>query len=544
MRSQKTFLLFVVLFFGLVVWMRVAPPVLAAAPDHDDFDNARFVSPLTYFDIADTREATTADDDPSYGPRGYSVWYAFTPDSRMAIEGNTFGSNYNTTIAVFTGVRGSLDFVVQNDDHDGLQSRVHFIGDPGITYYFMVSACCEWDGGSGGDLNFLIKALTPPPNDNFAQAAEVSGIPYDLRSDGFAATLEPGEPTPGCSESGVIHNSVWHVYTPPADETVSISLDAPEYRVLAVYTGSGFGDLNQVACRMNWPWYSQLLTLELQGGTTYYFQAGNPYELSEYFWFSMQPPPPPYAYFDFYPWQPSSYDEVSFSGWGDDPAGIGITAWMWDFGDGATSTEQYTTHRYAADGDYTVTYTVTTDDGRQASATQTISVRTRNVTITKFTTPKTGRVGRTAVISVGINNRRAPETVTVELMRSGPGGFYRVGELTLYVPTHKANRTTDFVFSYAFTPQDGAIGSVNFRAFARIESGPDALPGDNEAISLPVKVSGAVAAAGGATVPEAAEEMQEGFVLRSQEDENPEMRDLFLQPSYWIYMPAVDNVQD
>ncbi len=41
----------------------------------------------------------------------------------------------------------------------------------------------------------------------------------------------------------------------------------------------------------------------------------------------------------------------------------GPTAWQWDFGDGATAAEPNPSHLYAADGVYTVTLTVTNDEG-------------------------------------------------------------------------------------------------------------------------------------------------------------------------------------
>lgn len=45
----------------------------------------------------------------------------------------------------------------------------------------------------------------------------------------------------------------------------------------------------------------------------------------------------------------------------------GPTAWLWTFGDGATSTEQNPTHEYLAQSDYSVSLTVTWADGKQAS---------------------------------------------------------------------------------------------------------------------------------------------------------------------------------
>jgi hypothetical protein len=51
-----------------------------------------------------------------------------------------------------------------------------------------------------------------------------------------------------------------------------------------------------------------------------------------------------------------------------------IVEWLWDFGDGTTSTEENPTHTYAARGDYTVSLTVTNDEGASDTTTSLLTV--------------------------------------------------------------------------------------------------------------------------------------------------------------------------
>jgi hypothetical protein len=161
----------------------------------------------------------------------------------------------------------------------------------------------------------------------------------------------------------------------------------------------------------------------------------------------------------------------------------------WDFGDGTTSTDWSPYHRYAAEGDYTVSLTVTTQDGRTASTTRTLQVRTHDVAITKFTVPQSAKAGQTRSVSVYVNNTRYPEQVEVQLFKSTPAGWQWVGTLQQEVPVRPSNRTTIFEFSYTFTAEDAQLGRINFRAVATIVNARDALPTNNEAISLPTKVA-------------------------------------------------------
>jgi PKD repeat protein len=62
-----------------------------------------------------------------------------------------------------------------------------------------------------------------------------------------------------------------------------------------------------------------------------------------------------------------------------DAEGSGIAWRAWDFGDGETATGSSPTHRYDAPGEFTVTLTVGTFDGRVGTAKRTVVVRPRRL---------------------------------------------------------------------------------------------------------------------------------------------------------------------
>jgi len=64
---------------------------------------------------------------------------------------------------------------------------------------------------------------------------------------------------------------------------------------------------------------------------------------------------------------------ANFTDQSDDSDGT-IVSWSWAFGDDATSTEQNPSHPYAADGTYTVTLTVTDNDGATDSVSEDVAV--------------------------------------------------------------------------------------------------------------------------------------------------------------------------
>ena len=299
------------------------------------------------------------------------------------------------------------------------------------------------------------------------------------------AALEAGEQSPSCSPYGGFGKSVWYAFTPSTGGSITGRASGWFSAPLAVYTGESLETLSEIWCNS----WGSLLTFHVDPGVTYYFQMGGSYWESGSIDFDLWVTPPPQAQFWYSPWDPTIFDMVQFSDWSYDPGGLGIQLWSWDFGDGTTASGCCPTHRYARDGDYSVKLTVTTPDGRTASTSQVVRVKTHDVAITKLTVPNSASTGQTKQLTVELNSKRYLEDVEVQLYKSIPGGYQWVGTLQQQVPVRSANRTTKFSFSYTFTNADGTIGKVTFRAVATILSARDALPADNEAISAPVKVS-------------------------------------------------------
>ena len=319
------------------------------------------------------------------------------------------------------------------------------------------------------------------PNDNFGRAQRVNSLPFAAPSDLTNATLQGGEPLPTCADRSFT-KTIWFVYTPTANGAVIAALEGWNQQVLAVYTGGTLRDLSQAACLRAWG----STPITVQAGVTYYFQVGDNYGYGGPITFRLNAAPPPQPYFYTSIYEPSIFDMVYFNANANDPLNMPITNFNWNFGNGSRATGQSTSHQYTVDGDYPVRLTARTSDGRVGSTTQTLMVRTRDVYITRLVRPRTAVTGETKRIIVTLGNQRYPQNVRVELLRSVPGGYTQLGTSTQFVDI---NRTTDFYFSHTFTAADAQIGKVTFKAIATIVDGRDALPADNEFISLPVIVS-------------------------------------------------------
>jgi PKD domain len=451
-------------------------------PTNDSFADATLVASFPFTDtVADTASLTTESDEPlgDWPQPDGTVWYRIDPSTDTLITADTSGSYYsriNVYEQTGSGFAG-LSYVTGGAWGPSLV----FKAQGGATYYLQAGTIYS----QYGSLTVNIGVIPPPANDNFADATVVKSLPFSGNFDTRAASTEPNEPTPSCGNA-FTPGSVWYAFTPAASGSISAHMVWP-YAEIAAYTGSSLAGLTGIGCAGPWDMW---LTFHANAGTTYYFQVGSIWDQTGQFTFYLDVAPPPQAHLGLSPTDPSRYDTVQFYDQSSDPAYAGITSVSWSFGDGATSTDTNPTHRFAADGEYTVTDTITTRDGRTATTSQVVHVRTHDVAITRIDAPTSAHVGQKGTINVKLSNKHYPENVQIELYKSSPNsGWQQIGWQRVNVPVTSGQKTRDIPFTYTFMAEDAAAGKVSFQTNVSLVDARDALPADNTAISPPTKVT-------------------------------------------------------
>jgi hypothetical protein len=148
--------------------LAVAAPLMAAhagtaladPPANDTRAGAVEITSLPFTFEQDTQEATAGG--PRFCTNNGSVFFEYTATEDGRLQADTFGSDYDTVLSVFTVADGRVEQVACNDDLFNLQSGVRFRAQAGVTYFFLIGFCCgNGQSGFGGNLVF---SLSRPVN--------------------------------------------------------------------------------------------------------------------------------------------------------------------------------------------------------------------------------------------------------------------------------------------------------------------------------------------------------------------------------------------
>jgi hypothetical protein len=141
-----------------------ASAAFAAAPANDEESAATEIAQVPFAETIDTTNATASG--PRFCTNNASVFYRFTPAADIHIQFDTIGSDYDTTLAIYT--RNAAGKVVRNsrkcnDDRFNLDAGLRLRAKAGVTYFFQVGTCCGSGSDGGGQLAVSVTEVTDEP---------------------------------------------------------------------------------------------------------------------------------------------------------------------------------------------------------------------------------------------------------------------------------------------------------------------------------------------------------------------------------------------
>jgi hypothetical protein len=273
----------------------ISAPTAVAAPSNDAFSAAEVLSGRETGASGTNDQATKEAGEPNHAgePGGASIWYAWTAPAAGRTTVSTCASeSVDTVLAVYTGASvNALSVVDANDNACGRQSTVSFTAVAGTTYRIAI------DGVAGDTGPVEVDLRLAPPNDDFADAANLTGDTGSLGGLTIGASTEADEPEHSFGEG---FPSVWYRWLAPSSgwatfETCGASYDS----VLAVYTGSDLEQLVEVAANDDACGSSSRVSFEASAGTVYSIAVsgylGRTGEFTLVWNRNAPPPEPPYA---------------------------------------------------------------------------------------------------------------------------------------------------------------------------------------------------------------------------------------------------------
>lgn len=258
-----------------------------SGPPNDDFANRTVLAgfPVTVTGSSVNATAENRSDTAQAGvPGGQSVWWEWTSTTNGFVAISTSGSDFNTTLGVFTG--DALDALTEVKSNDNISqqagaftSQVTFQASAGTRYLIAVDGYYS----QAGAIQLSILPGDPPPNDNFASRALLEGFFARVTASNVNATFEDAAGEPALTFTNSLGEfteppagySVWWTWTAPTNGRVRLSTEDITFDTrIAVFAGGvPLGELVRVAANNNrgtsFQDLSSLLEFAAVAGRTY-----------------------------------------------------------------------------------------------------------------------------------------------------------------------------------------------------------------------------------------------------------------------------------
>src|SRR5262249_36496663 len=171
----------------------------AAPPANDLCSSATLISSNTFSSTSIcTLRATTTANEPAEScgapPNGHSVCFRFVPTVGGAADADTFGSNFDTVLSIFSGSCAAANLIACNDDTGGVASSLSNVPmTAGTTYLLKVTAYSTDEGGSL-HLNFAYQTNGDLNCDGSVTAADLPAFIDALLGNGANPACARGTP--------------------------------------------------------------------------------------------------------------------------------------------------------------------------------------------------------------------------------------------------------------------------------------------------------------------------------------------------------------
>jgi hypothetical protein len=235
----------------------------AQSPANDDFANAVVLTGSPVSVIGSNREATLEAGEPSYYDD--SVWYRWVAPSYGPYTVSIEGGFAQLLVTPYTGssltnlVRATMTSRAPEQNFTG---RIDAIA--GFEYFLAVSSYA----GAGGPFRLRMQPATPPPNDNFADRIELSGITLQITNALAHSSVESGESLSDSFAGG----SVWWSWTAPESRKMVVWLSEMFNYNVQVFTGTSLTALANVA---EYPSTWNQIIFDAQAGQRYAIQVSS-----------------------------------------------------------------------------------------------------------------------------------------------------------------------------------------------------------------------------------------------------------------------------
>jgi hypothetical protein len=244
--SMKTLLL-------LWAFLGAACPAVSAGPANDNFTNRLEIATPSYEFDGSIYGATTEPGEPLPAGATQTLWWDLAPAENGTLNLNIPTAQFSPIVTVYDGNQFSSMTPVPPTD------AYFYYLQSGHDYSIQLASGYVPAGGFS-----MNTRLYSASNDTFASSEQVSGTNITYMGNFTFATVEPGEPVTGAS------NTVWMSWVAPDSGYVSVNMaTAPQYQSYAVYTGSSVDQLQAVSLSGIGNSVYQFIVTQ---GTVYHFQ--------------------------------------------------------------------------------------------------------------------------------------------------------------------------------------------------------------------------------------------------------------------------------